>query len=37
MLFEDNPVFIGFYTDSMEIYRNVDRSDGNVDKSNANG
>ena len=33
MLFEDNPVFIGFYTDSMEIYRNVDKSDGNVGKS----
>lgn len=33
MLFEDNPVFSGFYTDSMEIYRNVDRSNGNVDKS----
>lgn len=33
MLFEGNPILSGFYTDSMDIYRNVDRSTGNVDKS----
>lgn len=30
MLF-DNPVFEGWYTDSMDVYRNVDVSSGNLD------
>lgn len=30
MLF-DNPVFEGWYTDSMDVYRNVDVSCGNLD------